>query len=71
MCHFRSCERRHCSQEVAVEVLEDIDGLLPPAVHSFARPGEDDGEHTLVGEEVEREAPATGAIVTYIFLKRA
>ena len=57
-------------KEVAVEVLEDIDGLLPPAVHSFARHGEVDGKHTLVGKQVRREVPATSAIVTYIFLKR-
>ena len=41
-----------------------VDGLLPPQVHSVARPGEDDGKDALVGEEVEREAPATGATVT-------
>ena len=51
--------------EVAIEVLqEDVDGLLLPPVHSVARPGEDDGKHALVGEEVEREAPTTGATVT-------
>ena len=42
-----------------------VDGLLPPQVHSVARPGEDDGKDALVGEEVEREAPATGATVTH------
>ena len=54
------------AKEAPVEVLEeDVDGLLPPQVHSVARPGEDDGKDALVGKEVEREAPATtGAIVT-------
>ena len=52
-------------KEAPVEVLEeDVDGLLPPQVHSVARPGEDDGKDALVGKEVEREAPATGTIVT-------
>ena len=53
-------------KEAPVEVLEeDIDGHLPPQVCSVARPGEDDGKDALVGGEVEeREAPATGAIVT-------
>ena len=50
-----------------VEVLEeDVDGLLPPQVHSVARPDEDDGKVTLVGGEIEREAPATGGIVTIV-----
>ena len=54
-------------KEAPVEVLEeDVDGLLPPQVHSVARPGEDDGKDALVGEEVEREAPATGATVTEV-----
>ena len=53
------------AKEAPVEVLEeDVDGLLPPQVHSVARPGEDDGKDALVGKEVEREAPVTGAIVT-------
>ena len=52
-------------KEAPVEVLEeDVDGLLPPQVHSVARPGEDDGKDALVGEEVERVVPATGAIIT-------
>ena len=52
-------------KEAPVEVLEeDVDGLLPPQVHSVARPGEDDGQDALVGGEVEREAPATSATVT-------
>ena len=54
-------------KEAPVEVLEeDVDGLLPPQVHSVARPGEDDGQDALVGGEVEREAPATGGIVTIV-----
>ena len=54
------------AKEAPVEVLEeDVDGLLPPQVHSVARPGEDDGKaDALVGGEVEREAPATGGSVT-------
>ena len=53
------------AKEAPVEVLEeDVDGLQPPQVHSVARPDEDDGKDALVGKEVEREAPATGAIVT-------
>ena len=66
---FRSCDRRHCIavKEAPVEVLqEDVDGLLPPQVHSVARPGEDDGKDALLGGEVEREALATGAIVTIV-----
>ena len=52
-------------KEAPVEVLEeDVDGLLPPQVHSVARPGEDNGKGALVEGEVEREAPATGGIVT-------
>ena len=55
------------AREAPVEVLEeDVDGLLPPQVHSVARPGEDDGQDALVGKEVEREAPATGGIVTIV-----
>ena len=50
------------AKKAPVEVLEE-DGLLPPQVHSVARPGEDDGKDALVGE-VNRKAPATGAIVT-------
>ena len=54
-------------KEAPVEVLEeDVDGLLPPQVHSVARPGEDDGKEDLVGGEVEREAPATSATVTIV-----
>ena len=54
-------------REAPVEVLEeDVDGLLPPQVHSVARPGEDGRKDTLVGGEVEREAPATGGIVTIV-----
>ena len=54
-------------KKAPVEVLEeDVDGLLPPQVHSVARPGEDDGKDALVGGEVEREAPATGGIVTIV-----
>ena len=54
-------------KEAPVEVLkEDVDGLLPPQVHSVARPGEDNGKDALVGGEVEREAPATGGIVTIV-----
>ena len=46
------------AKKAPVEVLEeDVDGLLPPQVHSIARPGEDDGKDALVGE-VEHEAPA-------------
>ena len=53
------------AKEAPVEVLEeDVDGLQPPQVHSVARPDEDDGKDALVGKEVEREAPATGTIVT-------
>ena len=53
-------------KEAPVEVLEeDVDGLLPPQVHSVAKPGEDGRKDTLVGGEVEREAPATGGIVAY------
>ena len=53
-------------KEAPVEVLEeDVDGLLPPQVHSVARPGEDDGQDALVGE-VECEVPATGGIVTIV-----
>ena len=53
-------------KEAPVEVLnEDVDGLLPPQVRSVARPGEDDGKDALVGGELEREAPATGGIVTH------
>ena len=38
-----------------VEVLEeDVDGLLPPQVHSVARPGEDDGKDALVGRKGSR-----------------
>ena len=52
-------------KEALVEVLEeDVYGLLPPQVHSVARPGEDDGQDALVDKGVECEAPATGAIVT-------
>ena len=55
------------AREAPVEVLEeDVDGLLPPQVHSVARPGEDDGQDALVGGEVEREVPATGGIVTIV-----
>ena len=44
-------------KEAPVEALEEEgDGLLPPQVHSIARPGEDDGKDALVGE-VEHEAP--------------
>ena len=58
------------AKEAPVEVLEeDVDGLLPPQVHSVARPDEDDGKNVLVGKEVEREAPATGGIVTLLPLK--
>ena len=55
-------------KEAPVEVLEeDADGLLPPQVRSVARPGEDDGKDALVGGEIEeREAPATGGIVTIV-----
>ena len=55
-------------KEAPVEVLEeDVDGLLPLQVHSVARPGEEDGKDALVvGEELEREAPATGGIVTIV-----
>ena len=54
-------------KEAPVEVLEeDVDGLLPPQVHSVARPGEEDGKDALVEGEVEREAPATGATVTIV-----
>ena len=55
-------------KEAPVEVLEeDVDGLLPPQVHSVARPGEEDGKDALVeGEELEREAPATGGSVTIV-----
>ena len=55
-------------KEAPVEVLEeDVEGLLPPQVHSVARPGEDDGKDALVeGEELEREAPATGGIVPIV-----
>ena len=54
-------------KEAPVEVLEeDVDGLLPPQVHSVARPGEDDGKDALVGKELEREVPATGGIVTIV-----
>ena len=54
------------AKEAPVEVLEeDVDGLLPLQVHSVARPGEEDGKDALVvGEELEREAPATGGSVT-------
>ena len=56
------------AKEAPVEVLEeDVDGLLPPQVHSVARPGEEDGKDALVvGEELEREAPATGGSVTIV-----
>ena len=54
------------AKEAPVEVLEEVDGLLPPQVHSVARPGEDDGKDALVGGELEREAPATGGIVTIV-----
>ena len=56
------------AREAPVEVLEeDVDGLLPPQVHSVARPGEEDGKDALVvGEELEREAPATGGSVTIV-----
>ena len=56
------------AKEAPVEVLEeDVDGLLPLQVHSVARPGEEDGKDALVvGEELEREAPATGGSVTFI-----
>ena len=54
-------------KEAPVEVLEeDVDDLLPPQVHSVARPGEDDGKDALVGKEVECEAPAPGGIVTIV-----
>ena len=55
-------------KEAVVEVLEeDVDGLLPLQVHSVARPGEEDGKDALVvGEELEREAPATGGSVTIV-----
>ena len=54
-------------EEVAVGVLEEeVDGLLPPQVHSVARPGEDDGKDPLVGKELEREAPATGGMITIV-----
>ena len=54
-------------KEAPVEVLEeDVDGLLPPQVHSVAKPGEDGRKDALVGGEVEREAPATGGIVTIV-----
>ena len=54
-------------KEAPVEVLEeDVDGLLPPQVHSVARPDEDDGKDALVGGEIEREAPATSATVTIV-----
>ena len=56
------------AKEAPVEVLEeDVDGLLPLQVHSVARPGEEDGKDALVvGEELEREAPATGGSVTIV-----
>ena len=54
-------------KEAPVEVLEEyVDGLLPPQVHSVAKPGEDGRKDALVGGEVEREAPATGGIVTIV-----
>ena len=55
------------AKEAPVEVLEeDVDGLLPPLVPRVASPGVSGGRDALVGGEVEREAPATGGIVTIV-----
>ena len=60
------CILHRTIQPSSCVLKEDVDGLLPPQVHSVAKPGEDGRKDTLVGGEVEREAPATGGIVTIV-----